>query len=43
MTIFRFLKMAAAAIWDFENFKFLTAEAVKTIQLHHRATFRQNR
>jgi len=29
ITIFRFLKMAAAAILDFQNFKFLTAGTVK--------------
>ena len=40
MAIFQFFKMAAAAISDFENFKFLT---VKRVELHHRAKFRQNR
>ena len=35
--------MAAAAILDFENFKFLTVVAVKRVELHHRAKFRQNR
>ena len=35
--------MAAAAILDFENFKFLTVGAVKRVELLHRAKFRQNR
>jgi len=43
MVIFRFFKMAAAAILDFENLKFLTTGAVKRVELHHRAKFRQNR
>ena len=43
MAIFRFLNMAAAAILDFENFKFLTAGAVKRVELHLLAKFRQNR
>ena len=43
MAIFQFFKMVAAAILDFENFKFLTAGAVKRVELHHRAKFRQNR
>jgi len=43
MAIFRFFKMAAAAILDFGNFKFLTVGAVKRVELHHRAKFRQNR
>jgi len=34
MAIFRFLKMAAAAILDFQNFKFLTAGTVKGVELH---------
>ena len=41
--IFQFFKMAAAAILDFENFKFLTVGAVKRVELHHCAKFRQNR
>jgi len=40
MAIFRFFKMAAAAILDFLNFKFLTFETVKRVKLHHRAKFR---
>ena len=43
MAIFQFFKMAAAAILDFENFKFLTVGAVKRVEMHHRAKFRQNR
>ena len=43
MAIFQFFKMAAAAILDFENFKFLRVWAVKWVELHHRAKFRQNR
>ena len=43
MAIFRFFKMAAVAILDFRNFKFLTVGAVKRVELQHRAKFRQNR
>ena len=43
MAIFRFFKMAAAAILDFENFKFLTVGAVRKVELHHLAKFGQNR
>ena len=35
--------MAAAAILDFENFKFLTVGALRRVELHHLAKFRQNR
>ena len=35
--------MAAAAILDFKNFKFLTVETVKGIELRLQAKFRQNR
>ena len=35
--------MAAAAILDFWNFKFLTVGTIKRVELHHRAKFRQNR
>ena len=35
--------MAAAAILDFRNFKFLTVGAVKRVQLRHHAKFRWNR
>jgi len=41
--ISRFFKMAAAAILDFQNLKFLTVRTVKSVELHHRAKFRQNR
>ena len=43
MAIFRFFKMAAAAILDLQNFKFLTLGTDKRVELHHRAKFRQNR
>ena len=46
MAIFQLFKMAAATILDFENFenfKFLTVGAVKRVELHHRAKFRQHR
>ena len=43
MVIFRFFKMAAAAILDFENFKFLTVGAISRVELHHHAKFRLNR
>ena len=36
---FSIFKMAAAAILDFENFKFLTVGAVKRVKLHHLAKF----
>jgi len=39
---FLLYKMAAAAILDFRNFKFLTVGTVKTVELRHRAKFRQN-
>ena len=35
--------MADAVILGFQNFKFLTAAAVKRMELHQRAKFRQNR
>ena len=43
MAIFRFFKMAAAAILDFQNFKFLTGGTVKGVELHQRAKFCENR
>ena len=43
MAIIQFFKMAAAAILDFKNLKFLSVAAVKRVELHHRAKFRQNR
>ena len=42
MAIFRFLKMAAAAILDLQNFKFLTAGTVKGVELHQHAKFCEN-
>jgi len=38
----RFFKMAAAAILDFWNFEFLTVGRVTSVELRHRAKFRQN-
>ena len=35
--------MAAAAILDFEKFKFVTVGTVKRVKLHHLVKFRQNR
>jgi len=35
--------MAAAAILDFENLKFLTVGTVKRVELRHYAKFRRNR
>jgi len=43
MAIFRFFKMTAAAILDFQNFTFLTAGTFKKAELHQRAKFRENR
>ena len=43
MAIFQFFKMAAAAILDFLNFKFLTVGTVKRVELHQHAKFRRNR
>jgi len=37
MAIFRFFKMAAAAILDFSNFKFLTVARLKRAELRRRA------
>jgi len=41
--IFRTFKMADAAILDFLNFKFLTVEKVKKVEVHQCAKLRQNR
>jgi len=38
--VFGFLKMAAAAILDFRNFKFFTVVHVKSVELRHSAKFR---
>jgi len=43
MAIFRFFKMAAAAILDFSNFKFLTVGRLKTAELRPHAKFGRNR
>jgi len=43
MAIFQFFKMAAAAILNFKNFKFLTVETVKRVKMQQCAKFRQNR
>ena len=43
MAIFRFFKMAVAAILDFRNFKFLTVGAVERVEMLQRAKFHQNR
>jgi len=43
MVIFRFFKMAAAAILDFKNFKFLTVGTVKKVKLHQFSKFHRNR
>ena len=43
MAIFRFFKMAAAAILDFQNFKSLTTETVNGVDLQQRVKFRENR
>ena len=43
MAIFRFFKMAAAAIWHFENFIFLTVGTVKMFEMLYRAKFGENR
>ena len=43
MAIFRFFKMAAAAILDFKNVEILGVERLKTAKLHHRAKFGDDR
>ena len=43
MVIFRFFNMAASAILEFWNLKFLTVWTVKRIELRLQAKFRQNR
>jgi len=35
--------MAAAAILDLQNFKFLTIGTVKRFEMHHQVKLRQNR
>ena len=39
MAIFRFFKMAAAAILDFQNFKFLTVGQLKWAEMRRCAKF----
>ena len=41
--IYRFFKMAVAAILDFQNFEFLTNGRVTSDELRHCAKFRRNR
>ena len=43
MAIFRFFKMAAAAILDFSNFKFLTVARLRNAELWRHAKFGRNR
>jgi len=43
MAIFRFFKMAAAAILDFSNFKFLTVGRLKRAELRRHAKLGRNR
>ena len=43
MTIFRFFKMAAAAMLDLQNFKLLTVRRLKRVEMHRRAKFGRNR
>jgi len=42
MVIFRFSKMAAAAILDFQNFNFLTVAQLKRVEIRHLAKFGRN-
>jgi len=41
MAIFRFFKMAAAAILNFRNFKFLTVATTKRVEMRYSAKFRR--
>ena len=43
MADFRFFKMAAAAMLDFGNFKFLTVGTLKRVELRPHAKFGRNR
>jgi len=43
MADFRFFKLAAAAILDFRNFKFLTVGTLKRVDLRLHAKFCRNR
>ena len=42
MATFNFLKMAAAAVFDFRHFQFVTVGTVERVQLHHRVQFLQH-
>jgi len=39
MAIFRFFKMAAAAVLDFQNVKILGVGRIKRVKMRHRAKF----
>jgi len=43
MAIFRFFMMAATAILDFSNFKYVTVGTLKRAELRRRAKFGRNR
>ena len=43
MTIFRFFKMAAAAMLDFQNCKLLTVGRLKRVELRRHAKFGRDR
>ena len=43
MAIFRFLKMAASAIFDFQNMENVGVGRVKRVEVRRRAKFGQNR
>ena len=43
ITIFRFFKMAAAAILDFQNFKVLTVRRLERVAMRPHAKFGRNR
>ena len=43
MAIFRFFKMAVAAMLDFSNFKFLTVGQLKRVEVRRHYKFGQNR
>ena len=43
MVSFKFFKMAAAAILNYRNFKFLTVWTVNRVELHRLVKFRRNR
>ena len=43
LVIFRFFKIAAAVILDFQNFKLLTVGRLKRVEMHCRAKLGRNR